>query len=94
MSTLPFADFARWLTQTDWPIVVTVLALRSAGFCLALPLRHVLIVALRGKRFLLVTANRFGHSSGGVGVLDASVGRKRFVTFGFVFPLHFIKRIT
>jgi hypothetical protein len=82
---LPFADFARWLTQTDWPIVVTVLAL---------PLRHVLIVALRGKRFLLVTANRFGHSSGGVGVLDASVGRKRFVTFGFVFPLHFVKRIT
>jgi hypothetical protein len=42
-------------------------------------------------RFLLVAANLLGHSIGGACAFDASVGSKLFVTFGFVFPLHFIK---
>jgi hypothetical protein len=43
------------------------------------------------SRFLLVAANLLGHSIGGACAFDASVGSKLFVTFGFVFPLHFIK---
>jgi hypothetical protein len=43
------------------------------------------------SRFLLVAANLLGHSIGGACAFDASVDSKLFVTFGFVFPLHFIK---
>ena len=46
------------------------------------------------SRFLLVFGNLQGHSIGGGCAFDASVGSKPFVTFGFVFPLHFINRIT
>jgi hypothetical protein len=44
-------------------------------------------------RLLLVAANLLGHSIGGACAFDASVSSKLFVTFGFVFPLHFLKRI-
>ena len=45
------------------------------------------------SRFLLVAASLLGDSISGACVFGASVGCKLFVTFGFVFPLHFIKRI-
>jgi hypothetical protein len=45
------------------------------------------------SRFLFVAANLLGHSIWGACSFDASVGSKLCVTFGFVFSLHFIKRI-
>jgi hypothetical protein len=45
------------------------------------------------ERLAQSAASLFGFSVGGACVFDASVGSKRFVTLGFIFPLHFIKRI-
>jgi hypothetical protein len=43
--------------------------------------------------FLLGASNLLGHSIGGACAFDASVSSKLFVTFGFVFTLHFMKRL-
>jgi hypothetical protein len=40
----------------------------------------------------LAAANSLGHSRRGAWAFNASVGSKLFVTVGFVFLLHFIKR--
>src|ERR1700736_2483604 len=44
------------------------------------------------SRLLPVASKRLGHSAGADCAFDASVGSKFLVTFGFVFPLHFIER--